>query len=448
MAAREHRSNGQVSAFLTEALGHAVAAIRSCEPRRKILVAAYACEPNAGSEPGVGWNMSQAISCDNEVWVLTRKNNRERIEQALLQNPNPRLHFIYADLPYWARFWKRGGRGIHLYYYLWQFAAWREARKLLRIVEFDLAHHVTFVNSYQFSFLGLLPLPFVWGPIGINPRLPDSLARRVRAGPASRLRYLATRLLRIADPLFWLCVARARLIIGINAEVGRQPPISLLGRSKFICHTAIGVDDDDSPPRARARTNTIRVLSVGRLVPIKGLDLTLRAFAQYSRSDPAATLVVVGDGPEKPWLQQLTVRLGIEEAVKFIPWLPRQAAIAMMDDADVFLYPSFEGAGMVVLEALAHGLPVVCLDFGGPGQMVTSDCGIVVEVGDLDATVSALANGLATLARDASLRSAMGQAASRRAAQYLWRTRPEAVAKWYSAALSQQPASRINEGSA
>src|SRR4029434_3494539 len=107
----------------------------------------------------------QAISRENNAWVITRKNNRDQIEQALSKVPNAHLHFHYADLSRWARFWERRGSGIQLYYYLWQFAAWREARRLMRTVHFDVAHHVTFVNSYVFSFLALLPLPFVWGPI-------------------------------------------------------------------------------------------------------------------------------------------------------------------------------------------------------------------------------------------------------------------------------------------
>ncbi len=98
----------------------------------KVLVSAYACEPDKGSEPGVGWNWVKQIAKTHETWVLTRANNRESIERELQENPMPGAHFVYLDLPHWMRFWKRGQRGVHLYYYLWQIAAFIPARHLYR----------------------------------------------------------------------------------------------------------------------------------------------------------------------------------------------------------------------------------------------------------------------------------------------------------------------------
>jgi glycosyltransferase involved in cell wall biosynthesis/thymidylate kinase len=438
LAMREAGAEENLSEFLVKAIEHSLSAFAWPVRRRNVLVAAYACEPGRGSEPGVGWNMCQAISQEHNTWVITRKNNQEQIEQALAQHPNPNLHFRYADLPYWARFWKRGGRGIRTYYYLWQFAAWREARRLMWSVHFDLAHHVTFVNSYMFSFLALLPLPFVWGPIGINPRSPADLASSLTVLVKNRLRYGFQQLLRIVDPLYWLCVVRARLIIGINPDVGRQFPISVLGNTKFVCHTAIGVEDDFPDVGIRqCGGNGIRVLSMGQLIPIKGFHLAIRALAELVKSKPPTKLVIVGDGPEKPRLEQLAADLGVGENVEFVAWLPRHEALSMMNHADVFLFPSFEGAGMVVLEAMAHGLPVVCLGFGGPGDMVTRDCGFPVEIGNMNDTVTRLGVALKTLTQDRSMRLRMGAAARQRIAQtYLWKNRHEIITQWYSKVVS------------
>ena len=89
----------------------------------KVLMSAYACEPGKGSEPAVGWNWALQAARRHEVWVLTRGNNREAIEAELAESPVGNLHFVYHDLPRWASFWKRGGRGLHLYYLLWQLTA-------------------------------------------------------------------------------------------------------------------------------------------------------------------------------------------------------------------------------------------------------------------------------------------------------------------------------------
>ena len=439
LAMRDEAEYGRVSDFVREAIECAVGAPLSHGARRNVLVGAYACEPGAGSEPGVGWNVCQAISREHQAWVITRRNNRDAIEAALRRAPNPNLHFYYADLPRWARFWKRGARGVRTYYYLWQFAAAIEAWRLMRRVRFDVAHHVTFVNSYIFSFLALLPVPFVWGPLGSNPALPATLASSRRALVRDRLRYGWQRVLRAVDPLFWLCVSRARVVLGINESIGRHLPFALLAQSKFAVHPAIAVEanvpSSDAQP---ACAGGVRIVSMGQLIAIKGFHLALRAFAEFVRTQPNATLEIVGDGPEMRALQRLADALEIADRVRFTGWLSRQDALQRLADADIFLFPSCEGGGMVVLEAMAHGLPTVCLEYGGPGEMVGADCGIAVRVGNLDATVSLLARGLATLAGDPSLRHHMGQAARKRVAErYSWELRHEFIGRWYASALSQ-----------
>ena len=126
----------------------------------------YACEPGKGSEPGVGWNAVREVARFHKVWAITRANNRRSIEQALTEEPMPNVHWIYFDLPRWARFWKKGHRGVRFYYYLWQIGIYSKAKKLHRRVGFDLAHHITFVKYWVPSLISLLPIPFVWGPVG------------------------------------------------------------------------------------------------------------------------------------------------------------------------------------------------------------------------------------------------------------------------------------------
>jgi glycosyltransferase involved in cell wall biosynthesis len=403
--------------------------------RKKILAFAYACEPDHGSEPGVGWRMCQAISREHEVWVITRQNNQQAIEQALAERPNAHLHFQYADLPHWARFWKKGERGIRIYYYLWQFAALRVALELQRTVEFDLAHHITFVNDYLFTGLALQPVPFVWGPIGSPDKRPEALWRNPLRLLYERREYYVKVLLRVSDPLFWVTAIRARLVVCINQEIMQRFPTSVLARHKFVYHTAIGVEERlmSEQPHAEHEPGAFHVLSMGRLIRIKGFDLSIRAFAQLARGFPGARMSIVGDGPLRSSLEGLAQELGVCEKIDFIGHLPRADAMALMGRADVFIFPSCEAEGMVVLEALAQGLPVVCLAYGGPGTMVTPECGFAVEVGPQAA--SALGNALEALASQPALLRAMSDAARRHVREhYLWERRPEAIRRWYQAA--------------
>ena len=99
----------------------ACSAEASKKRRLRILLSAYACEPNKGSEPGIGWRWALGLAhAGHEVWVITRANNAGAIEHALAGRRNAGLQFIYYDLPGWARGWKRGARGVRTYYVLWE----------------------------------------------------------------------------------------------------------------------------------------------------------------------------------------------------------------------------------------------------------------------------------------------------------------------------------------
>src|ERR1700692_1761816 len=113
----------------------------------RILLSAYACEPGKGSEPEVGWMWATGLhAAGHEVWVITREANRAAIEGESRGQGRAGLHFVYYDLPPAARMWKRGGRGVHWYYALWQWGAYRTARRLMKRVRFDCVQHVTFVG--------------------------------------------------------------------------------------------------------------------------------------------------------------------------------------------------------------------------------------------------------------------------------------------------------------
>ncbi len=138
----------------------------------KVLISAYACEPNKGSEPGVGWNWARAAAAQHDVWVLTRSNNRTPWRLRSSHEPTPSLHFVYLDLPPWLRFWKRGRHGVRLYYNLWQLAAGTKARRMHAERQFDVVHHVTFANAWLPALVCSTPAPFVLGPVSGGQSVP------------------------------------------------------------------------------------------------------------------------------------------------------------------------------------------------------------------------------------------------------------------------------------
>jgi len=404
----------------------------------KVLVSAYACEPNKGSEPGVGWNWSKQTARFTEAWVITRENNREVIEEELQRNPIPNLHFVYVDLPKWMRFWKKGGRGVRTYYCLWQIAAYKKAMELQASIRFDLAHHVTFVNDWLPSLFSFLSLPFVWGPIGSHPPFPRTFHPNLRSFLLENARLLLQNVLRCCNPFFYMALLKANRIIVIDKNTPKRFPFNILPPRKFISELAIAADypkDHKDPAKDRG---SISVISVGRLIYIKGAHLALKAFAAASRKVPNITLKIIGDGMERRSLEDLAQREGLIDRVAFLGNVEREVVLGEMSESDIFLFPSFEGGGMVVLEAMAAGLPVVCLDYGGPGQIVTDECGIKVKPLNPEQTITHLADALLKLASDPELRKRMAEAGKKRVEQcYTWQRKKNFIQELYARVLAQ-----------
>ncbi len=400
----------------------------------RVLLSAYACEPGLGSEPGVGWHWAREIARrGHEVTVLTRAANRARIEAA--GAPPPGLEFAYYDLPRWARWWKRGGRGIRLYYVLWQWGAYRRARALHRARPFDLVHHVTFGVLRHPSFMGRLGVPFLLGPLGGGERAPWRLRRGFGArGWLVELARDAANLAARFDPWVNAALAQARAIYVKTEETRRALPARF--RAKARVAIEIGIDPDGpaaacapdaaAPPPA----NGLRLLFAGRFVHWKGGHLALAALARLVERDPGARLTMIGRGPEEARLRRLAARLGIAGRVEWRGWVARADLARAYRGHDAFLFPSLhDSSGNVVLEALAAGLPVVCLDLGGPAALVDETCGRVVETrGRGPAAVAEdLARALGALADDPALRRDLGAGARARAAAFTWAAAVERV---------------------
>jgi glycosyltransferase involved in cell wall biosynthesis len=401
----------------------------------KVLISAYSCEPGKGSEPGVGWNHVKQAARFHKVWVMTRSNNRALIEEALATEPMPNVQWIYLDLPSWARFWKKGQRGVRFYYSLWQIVAYRKARKLHRDVCFDLAHHVTFVNYWLPTFLPLLPIPFVWGPVGGG----ESTPRSFRSFLSLRGRMYETtrefaRALGELNPYVRFTARRAAMALATTHETeGRLRELGCRNVSVFTQASLPAEEIHQFAEIAPRHDAPFRVFSMGRLVHLKGFDLGLRAFAQFHARFPESEYWLIGDGPERKRLEQLAMKLGVARATKFWGMMPREQAIATSFQCDILLFPALhESGGCVSVEAMAAGRPVICLDLGGPALQVTEATGIKIPVTSAEQAVTDLASAIERLALDPSRRAKLGEAGRLRIDQeFNWDRKGEQLALLY-----------------
>jgi glycosyltransferase involved in cell wall biosynthesis len=403
-------------------------------------MSAYACEPEKGSEPGVGWNWAQQMGRYHEVWVITRANNRASIEKALAVKPLPNVHWVYFDLPRWARFWKKKQRGMHLYYYLWQIGAYFVVRKLHRRVGFDLVHHVTFVNYWMPSYMALLPAPFVWGPVGGGESAPRSFWRSFsfRGRAYELLRDLARSLAQF-DPFVRLAARRATVKLATTPQTEKR--LRALGCRNVLIHPAVGLMSEEMRTLSAfplRQGDPFRFFSIGGLLHLKGFDLGLRAFARFQARFPATEYWIIGDGPERKRLEKLADNLGLAGKVRFWGAVPRAEVLEKLADCDVLVNPSLhDSGGWVCLEAMAAGRPVICLDLGGPALQVTEETGIKIPAISPSQAIADLSVAMEELARDPARRARLGQAGRARVSRlYNWEEKGKYLADLYDQAVS------------
>lgn len=197
---------------------------------------------------------------------------------------------------------------------------------------------------------------------------------------------------RMADTLVRLACPQEKLsIIPCGAPVGSMP-------------SALGARGD------------CRFITVGRLIPVKGVLLVIRAFALCRTRTEAVRLTMIGDGPLRKRAMRLARRLGVAEKVAFLGRQPFGVVVKELRRSHVFLQHSvttklghIEGWGVAAAEAQAVGLPVIGTDHGGlPDQIVDGKTGYLVPEGDW----RAMADRMIELAKDGDLRERMGRAAT------------------------------------
>lgn len=408
----------------------------------KILISAYACEPFKGSEPGVGWNIVMELSKYSLLCVLTRANNKEVIEKYLDRNHIKNITFVYYDLPNWLKKFKRGNRGVHWYYYLWQIGVYLKAKKLQQNINFDLAHHLTFVNYWMPSFLPLLKIPFVWGPIGGADTTPDNFVKTYSL--RGKIYEFGKRLVRWIfehDPFVRMDVKHADTTIAVTPKTKER--IKKLGAKKIVILSQVGMSISEIKKIEKLKSNTKRnnrtiyFISIGNLIHLKGFHISIKAFSTLYENLKNVKYIIVGSGPEHKRLKKLVNKLGVAEMVNFIGKLPREQVLEKLVSCDVLVHPSLHDSGAFVCsEAMAAGLPVICLDVGGPALQVTEETGFKIPAHTPEQVINDMAEAMYKLAINPELRKKMGDAGRRRVEEHFtWEMKAGFINKIYQEVL-------------
>lgn len=242
-----------------------------------------------------------------------------------------------------------------------------------------------------------------------------------------------SRLLGLAKPLLSRVMARVSVAIAVS-EAAASFSVRRFGREPLIIPNGVEVERfADAEPLIDAPTGRI-VLWVNRLDPQKGFRVAVRAFDHIARQLQDVRLVVAGDGSERGAVDELPP--DILERVTMLGTVAHEDLPGWFASADVFISPATgqESFGIVLVEAMAAGVPVVATDIAGYREVLRPDAeGLLVPVGN----PIALANAVRRILLDPSLASRYSAAGRARSASYSWDRVVPRIEDAYREALSR-----------
>lgn len=418
----------------------------------KLLLMAYECSPYQGSEWAAGWGRVLGAAKVAETHVVTSQANQAALAQARAEGLLPANVHVYAPVPDAELRRLERKRVLFAYnyraYHHWQVLALKLVKELHAREKFDLVHQVNVCTFREPGYGWQLEIPMLWGPVGGTQNFPGrflpmlSLSEAAKEGMRTVANWLALRDARVRE-----AAQHATVLFAANSTNQRDLADAFKREIDLLLET--GLHEVTEPDRTRfegrmedARCHRspqpLRMLWSGELQTRKALPVLLRALAQV----PAETswqLDVLGDGPLRDkWIRE-TEKLGLSDRVRFLGRLPFAEAVAAMRAAELFCFTSLrDTSGNVVLEALAAGVPVLCFDHQGAGDMVSDFCGIKLPVDSPQRAYGDWAQAIQALATDPRRLFAFSRGATVQARHFLWSRNHDRINAVYRRLATQQ----------
>jgi len=394
--------------------------------------------PNKGSEQGVGWNWLRELSKYNEVYVLfyAGQGQKEAVEESVSLLPQrANIHLIPIDVP---KFFQN--RLYRIRYEIWQMKAYIAAKKIIKKNKIDLIHQVTIAAWWFSGYYYLLNKKLIWGPISGGQYIPFKALPflRIRDRLYEAIRTILTRTMIRVSISARMNFKKAELVLAPN-----ESSLKLFRRfcnNRCVLLSEIGIHESTKIEKGiKKQTNKIELLWSGLLIPGKNFGLLFESLKLMPK-DIDWELIVAGEGRLLEYWQKKVDKTKIKHRLQFLGKIPFQAMQDLYNDADIFIFPSLrEASGSVILEAMAHGLPVIALELNGAKYIVEKNCGILVPVKNKTQMINDFRDAIIKLCENPELRYELGENARKRVEEYfLWEKRGEMMNDIYHKVLNKE----------
>lgn len=388
----------------------------------RILMLAYGYGETDISEAYTSWNIAREVSMKHSVTVMTR----DQVDET---NGPPSVVRIRPGRSFWS---ERLRRALKPDYFSFNYRAWRLV-KSGAVGNFDICHHVSPISYRYPDLLATLQTPFIWGPVGGSLTYPNGFQYLSKGEPAAyRLRGIDFLRFQL-DPLLRRTMDGSLAIVATSRDAAALLPEKYKDRAVVIGE-GIAPATPREDPQLTSGVHGDYIFCSGRLVPSKGIEFLLRAFAKTK----IPKLLITGDGPSRKCLLKLRGKLHIEDRVQFLGAVSKEQNLALMSRSQFCVFPSLKEAfGHVNLEAMMCGKPVIAVAYGGPRDIIVEGVtGILIEPRDPEFLVNELAKSMEVLHMNKERRDQMGQAGFRRAKeQFSWARIGQRYLKLYETVL-------------
>lgn len=398
--------------------------------RLKIFVSAYACEPGKGSEIGVGWHWVLEMSRYFELWVMTRANNQEPVEEYFAAHPEDDrgIHWVYYDCPDYIRRFKHQMRGVRTYYTIWQYGSDRLVRQTMQANGIKIFHLLTYGNAlWHVSSYGQRQF-FVWGPTGGLDTIPAEFSRHY----ALKHRLLEA-VRRLVVGSLWMNLGfrrrckNADLILCKAHSTLRSIPEKYRHKAMLFTDVAMETAPAGTVPTVRPQGSVLTFITVGRLDGWRGFDILVESFAQAAKKMPDITLKIIGDGAEREHLRTQIAKLCMEERIILTGQIPMEQYRQEMQNCDAVVNACLKEGGVTnAFDCMTWGKPLLCIDTGGYTRNLNNQCAIILPHQDRAALIESLKEGILQLCSE-ERRRVMSEAMIAHGAQITWAVKGQAI---------------------
>ncbi|WP_278871444.1 glycosyltransferase [Leyella stercorea] len=402
----------------------------------KILINAYACSPNMGSEPGMAWNWVSNLAKFCELYIITEGEFREKIEEVvptLEQGKN--MHFYYNPVSEEIRkmCWNQGDWRFYKYYREWQWKTYLMAKEICSSEHIDVLHQLNMIGFREPGYLWKLSkengVPFVWGPVDAKDKFPVAYldGASIKTKLFMRLKNFLTGIQLRYSGRVLKTARQASIIFSASSNSQRSFKKYMHIDSPLLNETGCYVQEH--PITDKSQKETFDVLWVGKMDFRKQLSLALQTMAAIG--DNKFRLHIVGGG-DSAFYQQMAEGLGIADQCVWHGAVSHDEVQKLMQASDIFFFTSVaEGTPHVVLEAIGNNLPVVCFDTCGQGDAVNDKVGRKVALSNPAQSATDFAKLLNNLEHDRKLLKQLSENCKQRQNELSWEEKAQTMVEWY-----------------